>query len=69
MQTTDSAAPQVSQRHDEARAGQHPAAAGVVTEKVASPQRNKDNPVVYFDVSIGGMVLISSLSFIVTLLG
>jgi len=25
-----------------------------VTEKVASPQRNKDNPVVYFDVSIGG---------------
>jgi hypothetical protein len=57
-QTTGGAAPQTTQRHDQASLGQHPpASSGAVTEKAASPQRNKDNPVVYFDVSIGGTFL------------
>jgi hypothetical protein len=66
-QTTGGAAPQVTQRHDQASAGQHPASAGAVTEKAASPQRNKDNPVVYFDISIGGMFLLLFLFLMVTL--
>lgn len=59
-------ASQVASRHDQASAGQQQVSSGAVAGKAASPQRHEDNPVVYFDVTIGGMFLspsIPSLSF------